>query len=73
MVEAAMSIPLFFIFIFFLVDVCRYFFTAIILNYAAYQAADFASKLEIEVPINQAACQAAPAKCVGAISTACAP
>jgi len=55
-VEAAISIPLFLVFILGFIDLCRGLLTYVILQHAAQQAVDFASKVEVEVETTQSAC-----------------
>lgn len=49
LIETALSIGLFIVFTFFIIDLARYFFVYAVLNYAAFQAADYASKNELEI------------------------
>lgn len=55
-VEAALALPIFILVILLLIDFGRYFFTYIVLHYAAQEAADYATKIEIESDISAAGC-----------------
>jgi len=56
LIEAAISLPLFLLVILFFIDIARFFFVYVIVNYAAYQAVDFASKSIVEVDTTQMQC-----------------
>mgnify|MGYP000402315001 CR=1 FL=1 len=60
LVEAVLTIPVFFLLVFFFIDISRWFIISVVLNYAAQRAADWASKIEIEVPTDEVACQTPP-------------
>lgn len=60
MVEAAITIGLFFLFVLLFIDVCRIFFLYVGLELSAYRAVDYASKLEVEIPIGDDKCSATP-------------
>ena len=48
LVEAAVALPIFLLLVFFIIDLARYFFAAIVLQWAAHNGVDLASKLEVE-------------------------
>ena len=56
--EAVISIPLFLLFILGFVDISRGLFTYVMLQHSAQRAADFASKVEIEVETTHSKCTA---------------
>ncbi|MBX7136549.1 MAG: hypothetical protein K1X83_01100 [Oligoflexia bacterium] len=56
LVEASISMLMFFVFVICLIDVGRFVTTLLLLNYSAYSAADLASKLEIAVDTSIAKC-----------------
>ena len=47
---------IFILFVLVLIDIGRYFFGYLVLNYAAYSAADLASKLEVEIDTTKSIC-----------------
>jgi hypothetical protein len=55
-VELSFIFPLFIILSLFLIDVARYFYYSLIFNYAAFSAADYASKKPLEVSIRESYC-----------------
>jgi len=61
MIEAALSLPILLFFVLFIIDLGRYFFVFLILNYAAYSAVDFSTKLRFESDIS-ASCQCSTAQ-----------
>jgi len=67
MIEAALSLPILLFFLLFIIDLGRYFFIFLILNYAAYSAVDLSTKLEFESNINLSCnCAAEPeSSCCG--------
>ena len=63
LVEAAISLPIFILFILFIIDLTRYFFIYSVLNLATHTAVDYASKIEIETNTSPSACSIKPASC----------
>ena len=57
LIEAAFALPIFIIFVLLIIDVARYFFVSMVLNYAASQGVDVASKLRIEIPTHNSHCR----------------
>jgi len=60
-VEAAIVLPLLLLCVLVVLDIARYFFISIMLNYAAFEAVDHASKLPVEVSILASDCSSPPA------------
>jgi len=56
LIEAAISLPLFLLILLFFIDISRFFFIYVMVNYAAYQAVDFASKSIVETSTTQSFC-----------------
>jgi hypothetical protein len=56
MLEAAITIPVFILVVLMVVDITRYFVAYNVLNYAAFSAADLASKFEIETDTSSNNC-----------------
>jgi hypothetical protein len=56
LVEAAIALPLFLMVVFFCIDIARYFYISIGMNYAAYRAVDQAAKELLEYNTDEASC-----------------
>jgi len=63
LIEAVISLPLFLLIILFFIDIARFFFVYVIVNYAAYDAVDFASKSIVETDTTQVACTSSSSAC----------
>jgi len=55
-VEAGVTMLLLFVFVLVLIDICRYFFSYLVINYAAFSAVDLAARFEIELDTTSDIC-----------------
>lgn len=61
MVEAALTVWIFLVLVLFFIDLARFFFVYVVMELAAHRAVDYASKIEVEVPITEEFCTASAA------------
>lgn len=63
MVEVAIAIPLFLVVLLGVIDICRYSYIRLLADYATFEAADYAAKLDVYTKTKSSECAADPQRC----------